>query len=251
MPASVALLLEATESGWRVAGQLLGARRMVLVGLGPIAVAPLPRRGGAVAGAVGATLLCALIAGLPQRVPPSSEGALLVLALLWLAASVLAAVGLGAMARAGASPSGWIGLGLVVLGILGVIPALALFERTGANAYGFTMSTPFGLLGIGIAIAGWKGAPLATARKVLGVVFITAFAAWTLSWCAVYLALARVTDGREPWALARITTEPLAVYGLVLWAALLVYLASPTGTGPSPAMLVAVPSGPPFAGRST
>ena len=227
LPGSLVVLLGACENGWTVTGRLLGALSMFLVGLGPISVPPLPRRGGAVAGAIGGTLLSAAIAGLPQHVPTGSEGALLVLGLFWLAASVLTAVGLGAMARAGASPSGWIGLGLVVLGIFGLIPALALFAESDVNAYGFTMSIPFGLLGIGIGLVGWKGAPLETARKVLAAVLITAFAAGTISWLAVYLALAHVTSGRDPQALAEITIEPLAILGLALWAALLVYLASP------------------------
>ena len=226
-PESLVVLLGASETGWRVAGKLFAAVCFFLVGLGSIPVPPLPRRGGAVAGAVGATLLCAVLAGLPHRVHPPGDGALFVLGLLWLTASVLTAVGLGAMARAGASPAAWIGVGLVVLGILALVPALLVFERMDENAYGFMMATPFGLLGVGLGLVGWKGAPLETARRVLGVLLITAFAAGTLAWCGVFLALARITNGMEPWGLARIATEPLAVHGLALWAALLVYLASP------------------------
>jgi hypothetical protein len=49
---------------------------------------------------------------------------------------------------------------------------------------------------------------------------------------ATWLALAHVVRAHEPWAFARITVEPLASYGLVAWAALLLYLASPPVVGP-------------------
>ena len=93
------------------------------------------------------------------------------------------------------------------------------------------MAMPFALLGIGIALFGWQGAPFEAARKVLGGLFVAAFAGGALAWLATYIVLARVIDAREPWGLARLTTEPMASLGLVLWAALLLYLAYPPRAG--------------------
>lgn len=230
-PSSIALLVLGTEVGWRVVAAQLSALCMFLTGIGPLAVEPLPRRGGAIVGAAGAMLLSAGIAGHRLRIPNESMGAMVGIGLVWLVGSILSAIGLGAMARAGAKPAGWIGVGLVVLGIFGLIPALLLFERTEANAYGFVMATPFALLGIGIALLGWRGAPLELARKVLGGLFVAAFAGGSLAWLATYVVLARIVPAREPWSFARLTLEPMATYGLVLWAALLLYLASPPRAG--------------------
>ena len=244
LESSFTLLLTGMTKGWGFVARTLGALCMILIGVGPIPVRPLPRRGGAVAGAIGGTLLAAGIVGLPTTIHTYNEGALGVFVLLWLTGGILSAIGLGAMARAGATPAGWIGVGATVLGLVMLVPALAIFEKTSSNAYGFVMATPFGLLGIGVALFGWKGAPLEVARKALGVAFVTAFATGTLAWIAVFLARARVTNAREPWSLARLATEPLATYGLLLWAALLLYLAWPPGPKAPAAMPLPAPPAP-------
>lgn len=227
------MLVLATEDRWGKVGDLVGALAMVLVGVGPVAVPPLPRRGGAIAGATGALLSCAGIGGLPHEFSGGQGGAELVYLLLWLVAGVLMAIGLGAMARAGARGAGWAGVGLTVLGLLGLAPALLVFEKAGASGDGFLMATPFGLAGIGIALLGWTGAPLATARKALGVAFVAAFVGGALAWAVTWLDLAQVVHARDPWGLAHLTTVPLATYGLVAWAALLLYLASPPSMVPA------------------
>lgn len=226
-PGPVQLLVLRTEAGWSSVALHLSALCMVATGVGAVAVPPLPRRVGAVAGVAGALLLSAGVTGLQSGSARASAREMVGLGLVWLVGNTLVAVGLGAMARAGAKVAGWIGVGLVVLGILGLIPALALFENTDRNAYGFLMSMPFALLGIGVALFGWNGAPFEAARKVLGGLFVAAFAGGAIAWLATYIALARVVNAREPWGLARLTTEPLASLGLVLWAALLLYLAFP------------------------
>ena len=224
---SFTVLLAGTGKGWGYVARTLSALCMVVIGVGPIVVQPLPRRGGAIAGAIGATLLSAAMVGLPHFIAPYNAGALVVFVLLWVVASILSAIGLGAMAGAGAKPAGWIGVGLVVFGIVMIFPGLAIFEKADTNAYGLFMSTPFSLLGIGLALFGWKGAPLELVRKVLGVVLVTAFATGTLAWLATFLGFARVVNSREPWSLAHLTAEPLAMYGLLFWAALLLHLAYP------------------------
>ncbi len=232
-PGPVQLLVLRTEAGWSSVALLLSALCMFFTGVGPTAVQPLPRRGGAIAGVVGALLLSATVTGMQSGLRPAA-GEMFGIGFVWLVGSALVAVGLGAMARAGAKVAGWIGVGLVVLGVFGLVPVLMLFEKTDQNAYGFVMSMPFALLGIGIALFGWNGAPFEAARTVLGGLFVAAFAGGAMAWLVTYLAFARVVAVREPWGLARLTTEPLASLGLVFWAALLLYLAFPPRAGVTP-----------------
>ena len=76
----------------------------------------------------------------------------------------------------------------------------------------------------------------------------SAFAGGALAWLATYIVVAGMFNAREAWSVARITTEPMASLGLVLWAALLLYyLAFPPRAGGvhGPAMSPPVPGGPP------
>lgn len=219
-----------TETGWHFLARLFGAVCMVLAGVGPIAALPLPRRAGAIAGACGALLLSACVVGSPTHVSGSNDGILITLAFLFLVGYILVAVGLGAMARAGAKVAGWLGVGLAVFGILGLVLSITIFEKTQDNAYAFVMSTPFALLGIAIALAGWNGAPLELVRRAIAATLAAGFAGGGLAWVTTYLALADIYDAREPWILAHKTTEPIAAYGFAAFAALLVYLAWPPRT---------------------
>jgi hypothetical protein len=146
----------------------------------------------------------------------------------FLVASILLACGAGAIARAGGGAAGWIGVGLVVLGLLSVVPSLAILSRgTDTAQVMFGMATPFALLGLAIALFGWKGAPLEAARKLLAAAFAIAFVAGTLAWFALFLSLLRVTDSRAPWRIFELVTRPTGAYALVSFAALLLYLAAP------------------------
>jgi len=226
-PGDFGSILLATERGWSGTGVKLAAICVFVIGVGPLAVQPLPRRGGAIAGAIGAMLLVASTTGATAS-GYHAETLAAVTGFFFLVASILLACGAGAIARAGGGAAGWIGVGLVVLGLLSVVPSLAILSRgTDTAQVMFGMATPFALLGLAIALFGWKGAPLEAARKLLAAAFAIAFVAGTLAWFALFLSLLRVTDSRAPWRIFELVTRPTGAYALVSFAALLLYLAAP------------------------
>lgn len=225
-PGDLGNVILATDHGWASIGVKLAAIGVFAIAVGPLGVQPLPRRGGAIAGAIGAMLLVATTSGTAAS-GYRAETLAVVTGFFFFVASVLVACGAGAIARAGGGGAGWAGVGLVVLGLLSAVPSGLLLERADHSSLMFGMATPFGLLGLAIALFGWKGAPLETARKLLAAAFGIAFFAGTLAWFAVLLAALRVTDSRSPWELYTSVTRPTASYALVAFAALLLYLAAP------------------------
>lgn len=214
-----AMILEAMEQGYEGVGIFLAAACWVSLLLAPKIEA---RSGfGHVVGALGALVLSALLRALGNA--STSDATTVVFVLTAVIGWIMCAVGVGAVARAGGSWAGWLGLGLVVLQILSLPLAFALYERQAGSA--LAMATGFGALGIGAAALGVREYPLREVRYLAGGLFLVAFAGAMMAWSKTLVAAGRFVRVNDSPTLA-LQTSTLTI-ALAVWVAVLALKASP------------------------
>jgi hypothetical protein len=228
-------VLHQTASGWGHVAITLTSVCWLVLGLGPITVPALPRSLGAIAGAVGASLLAALVSGAGSRGEGSSTMRLLVLLALFLG-WVLAAFGPGALARAGAGPVAWTGVGLIVVQVVFGLPGAAfLDEATGRGSMGGMPITAMGLglLGLALTALAARSIGLDKPRSFTAVLLLVGVFGAMQLWFGYMLLALRVYRRNTPGWPVEILSRPAMTLGLVLWAACLVFLALPPAAQPS------------------
>ncbi|MDB4994603.1 MAG: hypothetical protein JWM74_2035 [Myxococcaceae bacterium] len=217
-------------SGWGHVGRVLTALCWLVLGLGPVATPALPRATGAMVGAVGAALLASVVfagGGGSGGYDPSVVQLSMMLALFlgW----VLSTFGLGALARAGAGPVAWVGVGLIVVQIVFGLPSAAFLEESmGRSGWALPITgMPLGLLGIALTALSARSIQLHHPRNLAAVLLLVAMLGAMQLWFSAMLMALRVFRRGTPGWPVELLSRPAMTLGLVLWAACLAYLALP------------------------
>ena len=224
-------ILSEMSSGWGHVGRMLTAACWLVLGLGPRAIPALPRSTGAIVGAVGAALLASVVhaSGGGASNDPSLSNLLMMLAMFlgW----VLSAFGLGALARAGAGPVAWVGVGLIVVQIVFGLPSAAfLADAMGEHRAWFSVPVtgmPLGMLGLALTALSARSIELPHPRNLTAVLLLVGVLGAMQLWFSATLMAMRVFRRGTPGWPVELLSRPAMALGLVLWAACLAYLALP------------------------
>jgi hypothetical protein len=143
---------------------------------------------------------------------------------------VLSAFGLGALAKAGAGPVAWTGVGLIVMQIVFGLPGAAILDESlGRGAWGGLPLTgmPIGLLALALTALTTRPIELRPPRSFTAVILLVGVFGAMQLWFTYLLMALRVFHRSAPGWPVDILSRPAMTLGLVLWAACLAFLALP------------------------
>lgn len=218
---SAAVLFDAVASGWSAVSSGLLCASWLALAVGRLNVQPMERPGFAVVSAIAAMLLAATLRGAPDR---AADAVSVVIFVTYAAALVVAAIAFGGLARV-AGGAAWAAMALAIVQLLAIVPVVAILDRNALGGLG--LATPFVLIGFGAVAIRARGLCLRGPRAAAAVFVSLAAAGALVAWLATWLSASRVLHLTDPfWTLGAVT-RPAGYAGLVVWAAVIAYLAAP------------------------